>query len=226
MKNIDSQFVSVVVCTYNRKNFLKDCLDSILEMDFPKTQYEILIVDGGSNDGTDAMCRELPGVRFVVEGRFGLAHARNRGADLAKGNIVAYTDDDCIVDKNWLKNLVRGFMQSTNVAAVGGPVFSMHPEIIPKKICVKAALGLFDEGSKMKFTRGIITSNAAFRKEIFQKIRFDESLGASRRGKLVLCGEDVDFCNSLVSDFNLRILYDPEAVVYHQVQPRRLVCLT
>ena len=109
VEGIDSQFVSIIVCTYNRKNFLKDCLNSILKMDFPKTQYEILIIDGGSNDGTDVMCREMPGVRFVIEGRFGLAHARNRGADLAKGNIVAYTDDDCIVDKNWLNNLVQDF---------------------------------------------------------------------------------------------------------------------
>lgn len=221
MDGIDPQFVSVVVCTYNRKNFLKECLNSILGTDFPKSQYEIVIVDGGSNDGTEALCKQLPGVRFVVERRFGLAYARNRGADLAKGKIVAYTDDDCIVDKYWLKNLVLGFQQSRSIAAVGGPVYSMHPEIIPKKIRVKAALGLFDEGDSMRFTEGIITSNAAFKKEIFQQMRFDDSLGASRRGKLMLCGEDVDFCNSL-ADFNLRILYAPGAKVYHQVQPRRL----
>lgn len=221
MNEGDSLSVSVVVCTYNRKNFLKDCLNSIQETDFLKSQYEIIVVDGGSNDGTDALVRQLPGIRFVVERRFGLAYARNRGADLAKGTIVAYTDDDCIVDRHWLKHLVFALQQFPSIAAVGGPVCPIHPEAIPKRILVKAALGLFDEGDNMKLTKGIITSNAAFRKEIFQRARFDDTLGASRRGKLVLCGEDVDFCNSL-TDFKLRILYTPSAKVYHQVQAKRL----
>ena len=221
MNEDDSIPVSIVICTYNRKNFLRECLNSILEIDFPKSQYEIIIVDGGSNDGTDALCKQLPGVRFTVEPRFGLAYARNRGADLAKGKIVAYTDDDCIVDKYWLKSLVLGFKQSPLIAAVGGPVYSLHPEVIPKKILVNAALGLLDQGDRVKPADGIITSNAAFKKEIFQKIRFDDSIGASRRGKLALCGEDTDFCTSL-SDFRLRMLYVPWAKVYHQVQPQRL----
>jgi glycosyltransferase involved in cell wall biosynthesis len=212
--------VSVVVCTLNRKNLLKDCLNSILETDFPKSQYEIIVVDGGSSDGTDALCKQLPEVRFVAERKFGLAYARNRGADLARGKIVAYTDDDCIVDKYWLKSLVLG-LQSPLFAAVGGPVYPMHPENIPKKILVKAALGLLDQGERVKPADGIITSNAAFRKEIFQEIRFDDSIGASRRRKLILCGEDTDFCGSL-ADFKLRILYVPSAKVYHQVQPYRL----
>jgi glycosyltransferase involved in cell wall biosynthesis len=216
-----SLLVSVVICTLNRKNLLKDCLNSILETDFQKSKYEIIVVDGGSNDGTDILCKQMPDVRFVVERRFGLAHARNRGADLARGKVVAYTDDDCIVGKYWLKSLVLGLQNFPRVAGVGGPVYPIHPEIIPKKIFVKAALGLLDQGEDVKPADGIITSNAAFRKEIFQEIRFDDSIGASRRGNLILCGEDTDFCTTL-GECKLQIFYIPSAKVYHQVQARRL----
>ena len=217
----NSTFFSIVICTLNRKNFLRVCLKSILESNFPKSQYEIIVVDGGSNDGTDLFCKQVPEVRFIVERRFGLAHARNRGADLAKGDIVAYTDDDCIVDKYWLSSLFLGFQKFPQAAGVGGPVYPIHPEIIPKKILVKAALGLLDQGENIKPAEGIITSNAAFRKEVFQKIRFDDLIGASRRGKLILCGEDTDFFNSL-DEFKLEIFYLPSAKVYHQVQQHRI----
>jgi glycosyltransferase involved in cell wall biosynthesis len=217
----DFPFVSIVVCTYNRKDFLKDCLASIRDVDFPKSRFETVVVDGGSNDGTIALCKQFPEMRFIVEEKYGLAYARNKGAELAKGTIVVYTDDDCIVDKYWLRGLVLGFQQTQSVAAVGGPVCALHPESIPAKIHVKAALGLFDEGVSMKLTKGIITSNAAFKKEVFQSIQFDESLGVTRRRKLILCGEDVDFCNSILA-LNLNILYTPYAKVYHQVPLRRL----
>jgi glycosyltransferase involved in cell wall biosynthesis len=217
----ENLFVSIVICTYNRKKLLKDCLNSIFAMDYPKSYYEIIIVDGGSNDGTNELCEQFPEIRFVTESRFGLAYARNKGADLARGSIVAYTDDDCIVDKYWLTNLVLGFQHSQSIAGVGGPVFPTHLEIIPKQILVKAALGLYDDGNHPKLTGGIITSNSAFRKEVFKEIRFDESLGATRRGKLILCGEDTDFCKTLTA-FRFMILYNPYAKVYHQVPRNRL----
>lgn len=214
-------FVSVVVCTYNRKKLLKDCLRSIFSIEYPESRYEVIIVDGASTDGTEELCKEFSQIRFIVESKHGLAYARNKGAELARGSIVAYTDDDCIVDKHWLGQLVSGFQFSKSIAGVGGPVYPLHPEIIPKKILVKAALGLFDEGNKVKTTRGVLTSNCAFNKEIFKSIRFDETLGTTRRKKLILCGEDTDFCQSITSS-GRRILYVPNAVVYHQIPKQRI----
>ena len=214
-------FVSVVVCTYNRKNLLKSCLNSVYAQDYPKSNFEVIIVDGGSTDGTEELCKEFPQIQFITETRFGLAYARNKGAELARGFIVAYTDDDCIVDKQWLRNLVAGFQVSKNVMGVGGPVYPLHPEIIPEKIYVKAALGLFDDGESTKLTEGIITSNSAFKKEIFKTIKFDETLGITRRGKLILCGEDTDFCQTLI-DSGYKLLYTPYAKVYHQIRKERI----
>jgi glycosyltransferase involved in cell wall biosynthesis len=215
------QFVSVVVCTYNRKTLLRSCLASIYAQNYSRSHYEVIVVDGGSTDGTHGLCREFPKIRFMVERKHGLAYARNKGAELARGDIVAYTDDDCIVDRHWLKNLVAGFQFSKNVVGVGGPVHPLHPEIIPKKINVKAALGLYDEGKTIKITQAIITSNSAFKKEIFKTIKFDESLGITRRGKLILCGEDTDFCQTLI-DYGYKLLYTPYAKVYHQILRERI----
>jgi hypothetical protein len=97
----------------------------------------------------------------------------------------------------------------------------LHPEAIPEKILVKAALGLYDEGQVVKPIRDIITSNSAFKTEIFRFMRFDESLGVTRRGKLILSGEDTDFCQTLVASGH-RLLYTPYAKVYHQICHERI----
>lgn len=214
-------FVSVIVCTYNRKKLLKDCLNSIFTMDYPKFRYEVIIVDGGSTDGTEELLMNFPQIRFAIEKRFGLAFARNKGAEMAKGSIVAYTDDDCVVDRCWLNALVSGLQSHPYYTGIGGPVYPLNPDAVPKNIQVKAALGLFEEGNKQKLVPIILTSNSAFRREIFNKVRFDETLRTTRRGKFILSGEDVDFCQKLIETGH-KILYDPHAIVYHQIRMDRL----
>lgn len=214
-------FVSIVICTYNRKNLLKECLNSIFAMDYPRSCYEIIVVDGGSNDGTEELCKEFSDIRFVIERKFGLAHARNKGAEQARGPIVAYTDDDCIVDKQWLRNLVAGFRFSQSIVGVGGPVYPLHPEVIPKKILVLAPLGFYDEGEKMKLVSGIVMPSSAFRRETFKTLQFDETLGVTKRGKLILFGEDTDFCRSII-EAGHKLLYTPHAKAYHQIIKERL----
>lgn len=201
--------------------FLRDCLNSIFRSEYPKSKYEVIIIDGGSKDGTQELCTEFPSITFITEKVHGLAFARNLGAKLAKGSIIVYTDDDCIVDKTWLKNLIAVFNNYKLIIGVGGPVYPLHPQSIPQKILVKAALGLMDEGKIDKPIDCIITSNAAFKREAFKIARFDETLGTTRKGKLILSGEDIDFCRTLV-DSGYRLRYTPDARVYHQIPKKRI----
>jgi GT2 family glycosyltransferase len=212
--------VTIVICTLNRRKLLKECINSICALDYPKSSLEIVIIDGGSTDGTKELCQGFPGIRFITEAKLGLAHARNTGARSAQNEIVAYTDDDCIVDREWLKSLVAGFQVSSSVIGVGGPVYPRNSRSVPRKILVKAALGLFDEGKCAKYVGGLVTSNCAFKREIFASIEFDEKLGVTRRHKLILCGEDTDFCRTIVSSGH-RLLYTPSAKVYHSIPKER-----
>jgi glycosyltransferase involved in cell wall biosynthesis len=212
-------FVSIVICTYNRKRLLTDCLSSVFQIDYPKSKYEVIVIDGGSTDGTSEIQNQFRDVHFFTEGKFGLAHARNMGASMAKGSIVVYTDDDCIVDSKWIENLLIGFDLFPFVVGVGGIVLPAPSVIVPKKLFVKSALGLYDEGSKMKFVQGIITSNCAFKRSVLEETRFDETLGVTRRGNLILCGEDSDLCESLTRLEN-KLLYMPQAKVFHQIGRR------
>ena len=90
--------VSIVIPTLNRKNRLQTCINSLLNLNYPKSKVEIIIVDGGSLDGTIEMLKtEFSNVRIVIDKREGISYARNTGGKIAHGEIIAFTDDDCVV---------------------------------------------------------------------------------------------------------------------------------
>jgi GT2 family glycosyltransferase len=205
-------FASVVIPTLNRKHFLDNCLKSLFEMDYPMSRFEIIVVDNGCTDGTkDMVKRDFPKVKFVVEKRRGVVHARNTGSKYAKGLIIAYTDDDCTVDRDWLRNLVSGFT-SGEIGGVGGPVFLSNGLLFKKFWTYRYRS--FDLGDRKQFVNVLITGNLAVLREVFIKIKFDETL-------MFHDSEDVDFCRSL-TDAGYSLLYLPSAKVYHNVNFKRL----
>jgi glycosyltransferase involved in cell wall biosynthesis len=111
---------SVIVPTYNRKNTLRRCLTAATGQDYP--DYEVIVVDDGSTDGTGEMVRrEFPQARcFRQEENRGPAAARNCGIREASGEVVAFTDDDCLVPADWLRRLADGYHRYPKVIGVGG----------------------------------------------------------------------------------------------------------
>lgn len=111
---------SVIIPTYNRQETLRQCLAVATNQDYP--DYEVIVVDDGSTDGTAIMVRqEFPQVRyFRQEVNRGPAAARNRGIHEATGEIIAFTDDDCVPPPNWLTRLADGYRRYPQVAGVGG----------------------------------------------------------------------------------------------------------
>ena len=110
--------VSVIVCTRNGASTLPECLSSIAQLDYP--DFETIVVDDGSTQDIAAIVEQHPGMRCVRQEPQGLSVARNTGAAASSGAILAYTDDDCVVESSWLIHLTRAF-DRPEVAAAGGP---------------------------------------------------------------------------------------------------------
>jgi len=126
--------VTVVVCTRDRAGDLARCLDALLALDYPN--LDLLVVDNAPRtDATQMLVRErYPRVRCVTEPRPGLDWARNRGLLESRGEIIAYTDDDVIVDPHWVSALVRVFEADETVAAVTGLVVPYELETAAQQL--------------------------------------------------------------------------------------------
>lgn len=118
---------SVIVCTHNRAALLPRAIGQLRAQDYPVDAFEIIVVDNGSTDHTPQVVGRFvaePGVpvHYVAESRPGITVARNRGAEVARFPYIAYLDDDCSIEPDWLSQLVKGFDLHDDVVAVGGQV--------------------------------------------------------------------------------------------------------
>ncbi|HWY80116.1 MAG TPA: glycosyltransferase family 2 protein [Candidatus Sulfotelmatobacter sp.] len=100
---------SIVLCTYNREKHIERCLESLVNLDYPKNKFEIIVVDDGSTDATIEIVKKYPVTLIRHKKNRGVAAARNTGLKNAKGKIYICFDDDCFAHKNWLKNLEKAY---------------------------------------------------------------------------------------------------------------------
>ena len=227
-------FVSIVVCTLNGSSRISDCLNSLFCQNYPKNSYEVIIVNDGSTDNTPKILAQYP-VKVVNHLKnLGMCSARNSGLQNASGSIVAYTDDDCIADKNWINNLVKHY--GANVIAVGGITLPYRVNALMEKYMSETGYGnptpiefaksknplfrffvyLKDMFSPLIFcdtdpipVRSIYTLNASFKKEVLIKA------GGWVRG--FDFKEDSEMCDRLNRLFpSQKILFTKKAVITHK----------
>jgi O-antigen biosynthesis protein len=196
--------VSVVVCSYNGSKTLDGCLRSLMRLDYP--EFEIILVDDGSTDKTPEIAACYPLVRYHRQKNRGLSVARNVGMDLATGEIIAYTDDDCFADEDWLYYLV-GKLLDSEASGVGGPNF-LPTKDGPVAACVSASPGtpahILIDDSEAEHVPGC---NMAFWADRLRAIGgFDPVYTKA--------GDDVDVCWRLQAEGE-RIVYNPAAMVWH-----------
>jgi GT2 family glycosyltransferase len=197
-------FVSVIVCSYNGGKTLQKCLESLGKLDYP--HYEVILVDDGSTDDTREIAARFPDVRYFHQTNHGLSHARNHGAAVAKGEIFAYTDSDCMADADWLYYLLSTLL-SGNYAGVGGPNVS-PPAQNWVQACVAAAPG---GPSHVLLTDTVAEHipgcNMAWYRWAFENVGgFDPEYHKA--------GDDVDFCWRVLQAGH-EIAFSPTAVVWH-----------
>ena len=196
--------ISVVVCTHNGAATLGPCLGSLMALRYP--DFEVLLIDDGSSHHIAEIVKGYPQVRYQCQEHAGLSAARNLGARIATGSIIAYTDDDCIAHPDWLLHLSHAFMDET-VAAAGGPNIPPPPRNRIERV-VAAAPGapahVLLNDTEAEHLPGC---NLAIRKEALELI-------GGFRIELKTAGDDVDICWRL-RETGRRLVFVPGAMVWH-----------
>jgi O-antigen biosynthesis protein len=195
--------ISVAVCTYNGSRTIRDCLEGLKKVDYPN--FEVIVVNDGSTDGSEVIAKEY-GFRVISIPNGGLSNARNVAMRAAKGEIVAYIDDDAIPDPQWLTYLAATFL-STDHVGVGGPNIPPADDG-PIAECVANSPGgpvqvlLTDTEAEH-----IPGCNMAFRKAALEAI---DGCDATFR----IAGDDVDLCWRLQQQ-GWTLGFSPAAMVWH-----------
>ena len=171
--------ISVIIPTYNRANILPMCLDSLVEQNYPKGDYEIIVVDNNSTDNTSKVVHSYirkyrnVSISYILEKRPGLVYARHTGVKNSKFEILSFTDDDGILCKDWLKEISNVFQKNPEAAAVAGKIVIKWDEEPPTWVVhYESLLGKNNYGDEVKFERNIYISggNYNIKKEIFFKL--------------------------------------------------------
>jgi glucosyl-dolichyl phosphate glucuronosyltransferase len=217
--NANTFFVSVVVCTLNRSQLLRDCLESLANQQLTDKQYEVIVVDNGSTDDTYAVIQEFiishKHFRSFKEDHLGLSHARNRGWKEAIGEYVAFIDDDAIAPCDWVAQIKAFIERRPQVFAFGGPYESFS--LVPVPYWFPLEYGSWNLGEEerpisigMEWING---TNMIFKKELLSELGgFNSNLGMS--GDRVSYGEETRLLLELKKD-NIQVYYVPNIKVRH-----------
>jgi len=228
-------YISIVLCTHNGSNKMKSSLESLINQDYPKKDYEIIVVDDGSSDSTYEIVKKY-GVRVIRhKTNIGIGAARNTGLRAAKGDIYVCFDDDCTADKNWLKNLANVY-KCNNAAGAGGKIINRAGKTIFEKYLLRTGYGnpLFvptangknllerfiqylklklidygtDNGNKTVKVFELAGANSSFKTKILREIGgWDTNLRSE---------EDSDICYRVLQYAKNQYLYATNSsVVYH-----------
>ena len=115
---MQQRLLSIIIPTYNSASFIGQTIEACLVQDYPKDKIEIIVVDDASTDGTKAVVTRYP-VKYIYQKRGGPAAARNRGYRSAKGEVIFFTDADCVPEKDRLKVMIENLCKKDIVAVTG-----------------------------------------------------------------------------------------------------------
>ena len=195
---------SVIVCSYNGGKTLDRCLQSLKDINYPN--YEVVLVDDGSKDNTQEIAVRHPWIKNIRQENKGLSYARNVGARESTGDVIVYTDSDCMADPDWLYYLI-GTLLSGDFAGVGGPNISPPAENWVQA-CVAAAPG----GPSHVLLTDVVAEHIPGCNMAFHRWAFNSVGGFDPEYRKA--GDDVDFCWRLQQGGGV-IAFSPAAIVWH-----------
>lgn len=207
-------FVSIIIPTRNEEKFIRKCLESLTTQNFPRNQYEILVIDGESEDRTIEIASEFS-VKIIQNQKRKLAPAYNLGIKNATGEIVAFIDANAYADQDWLSLMIEDFDDSQVGCVIGGQecIFLGKSVISKIRMAYHTRSNLLHSKKLIREPHPITWKNAttfaaAFRKNVLIDIGgFDESLDSVDREFAVL-----------IEKLNYKIIKDRRAKAYHQLE--------
>jgi glycosyltransferase involved in cell wall biosynthesis len=222
-KEMTQVYFSIIIPTYNRPEQLAQCLQSLVYQTYNHDYFEVIIVDDGSEISLSELVLKFYdklNITLLTQQNAGPATARNTGAAQAKGQFLAFTDDDCELESNWLKNLAISFKENPNVA-IGGKTINN----LPKNIYAIASQLLVDylynyhelNNSDDHF---FTTNNFSLSKKLFN------SINGFNINFTLAAAEDREFCYRWLNN-GYQMIYAPKVVVYHNhAVPKKLYKVT
>jgi GT2 family glycosyltransferase len=198
--------ISVVVSVHNGEGSIRDCLGALLSQDY-RGRKEIIVVDDGSTDRTAAEVRKFRKVKLVSQTHKGPAAARNLGIRHAAGEIILFTDHDCVPERGWIREMLKPF-RNPNVMGVQGAYKTRQKELVARFVQMEIE-DRYERMKKWQTVDFIGTYSAAYRSCVFQKFGgFDESFPLAS-------GEDSELSFRL-SKKGCKMVFNPKAIVYHK----------
>lgn len=205
----DIKRFSVIIPAYNSEKTLSACLESLEDQSLSKEDYEVIVVDDGSTDSTATIAKKFNN-KYIYQTNQGPASARNKGVKSAVGDIVLFTDSDCVPEPNWIEEMAKPF-DNPGVVAVKGAYITAQ-----KSLTARFAQIEFEERYRLllgsKYIDMIDTYSAAYRKLIFL------SLGGFDPSFPVANNEDTELSYKM-SGAGYKMLFNPKAVVCHLNHP-------
>jgi len=202
---IETTSASIIVPTFNGASRIVHCLDALLKQT-PSRNAEILVVNDGSTDDTVEVVSRYPGVRLLTQPNAGPAMARNRGALEARGEIILFTDDDCVPMPDWMSSMLEPF-KDLEVVGVKGVYRTQQKSLAARFVQIEYE-DRYRLMAGLSFIDFIDTYSAAFRRDCFLEMTgYDTSFP-------VACAEDIELSYRMSAQ-GWKMKFAPTAVVYH-----------
>lgn len=216
---------SIVICTYNRAESLRDTLAALRALRADAINWEVIVVDNNSRDHTKAVVEETarawPRLHYAFEGTQGLSHARNRGIEVARGDVILFTDDDVLPEPEWLHTTLEG-MHRYGADACGGYIAPIWEKPPPPWLTERfhgflaVRIDRSDDYPITADTPPPFGANMAFRRAVFDHVGlFDTSRG--RKGVVLASGEDGEMFERVLSK-GMKVMFLGSSRVHHKVE--------
>ncbi|MDD5570123.1 MAG: glycosyltransferase [Bacteroidales bacterium] len=222
-------FISVIIPTYNRSRTLSYTIESLVNQNYPVEKFEIIISDNNSTDNTKDIVEEWirkteVKIKYILEKRQGSHYARNSAAKSASGDLLYFTDDDTIADKNLLSEIIKPFIIDDKVGTATGrvlPKWEVEPPDWILKLCYNGYLAINDQGEGLKiedYDLEVWSCHQAVRKDVFFKSGgFNPDILINK-----YIGDNETGLNIKIKKSGYKFAYNGKSITYHIIPPHRM----